>query len=134
MIAERFGARRVIALSFGLSLPLFLGFVWTQGALSVFLGVAATACLLSTTPINVVLAQKLIPHGASTISALMMGFAWGMGGLFVPVFGRISEATGFHSALVYTALLTVPGLVFSLFLPKEIEADSSLDRDPGLSI
>ena len=131
MIAERFGARRVIALSFGLSLPLFLGFVWTQGALSVFLGVAATACLLSTTPVNVVLAQKLIPHGASTISALMMGFAWGMGGLFVPVFGRISEATGFHSALVYTALLTVPGLVFSLFLPKEIEAESSLAELPA---
>ncbi len=126
MIAERYGSRRIIALSFGLSLPLFVGFLWTSGPLSIFLGVAATACLLSTTPVNVVLAQKLIPHGASTISALMMGFAWGLGGLFVPVFGWMSDVTGFQSAFLLTALLTVPGFVVSLFLPKEIEASPRL--------
>lgn len=126
MIAERFGARRIIALSFVLSLPLFLGFVWADGPLSILLGVAATACLLSTTPVNVVLAQKLIPHGASTISALMMGFAWGLGGLFVPVFGRMSDIAGFHTAFFLTVLLTIPGFVLSLFLPKEIEAEPRL--------
>ena len=44
--------------------------------------------LLFTIPVNVMMAQELVPSQAGTISALMMGFAWGMAGLiFIPLTG-----------------------------------------------
>jgi hypothetical protein len=43
--------------------------------------------LQSTLPVNVTYAQMLAPVGAATVSSLMMGFAWGMGSLAVPLIG-----------------------------------------------
>ena len=37
--------------------------------------------LQSTLPVNVMFGQALAPVSAATVSSLMMGFAWGTGGL-----------------------------------------------------
>ena len=43
--------------------------------------------LQSTLPVNVTFGQELAPVSAATVSSLMMGFAWGMGGFSVPIVG-----------------------------------------------
>ncbi|HEY3128661.1 MAG TPA: MFS transporter [Acidobacteriota bacterium] len=121
VLADRFGGKTIIALSMLGCLPFLLGFLWTKGPLALLLCVAGGAFLLFTTPVNIVMAQKLVPEGASTVSALMMGFAWGIGGLFVPLTGLCSDFFGMQATMASIVLLAIPGLILSLALPPNLE-------------
>jgi MFS transporter, FSR family, fosmidomycin resistance protein len=120
-LADRFGSRRVILWSFAGSVPFLAAFCLLDGVLSI-LGLALGGLiLLFTIPVNVVAAQQLVPSQAGTVSALMMGFAWGMAGMIcIPVTGWISDLFSLRVAL--TALLICPaiGFLLTLKLPKHI--------------
>ncbi len=118
-LADKFAGKNVISLSMLFSGPLILGFLLTAGSGSYFLLTLGGIALLSTVPVNVVMAQSLVPHSASVVSALMMGFAWGMGGMFVPFIGAIADSVGLGRALFVVAILPLIGFVLSLSLPKE---------------
>jgi FSR family fosmidomycin resistance protein-like MFS transporter len=61
------------------------------------------------------MAQELAPAQVGTVSALMMGFAWGMAGMiFVPVVGWASDLLSMHQVMV--SLLAFPLLGFFLTL------------------
>ncbi|MBI2822191.1 MAG: MFS transporter [Acidobacteria bacterium] len=119
VLADRFGGKTIIALSMIGALPMLLGFLWTSGLPSVLFCAAGGAFLLFTTPVNVVMAQRLVPEGASTVSALMMGFAWGMGGIFVPLTGAASDLFGLQAAMAGVVLLALPGFLLCLMLPSD---------------
>jgi hypothetical protein len=51
----------------------------------------------------------------------MMGFAWGLGGLFIPLVGWASDHFGLSAALAGLTLLTLPGFGLSLLLPPDPE-------------
>ena len=55
--------------------------------------------LQSTLPVNVTFGQALAPVSAATVSSLMMGFAWGTGGLSVPLVGLIADRFGIEPTL-----------------------------------
>jgi MFS transporter, FSR family, fosmidomycin resistance protein len=122
-LADRLGGRNVISFSMLFSTPLIIGFLLTEGVSSYLLLALGGVVLLSTVPVNVVMAQNLVPHSASVVSALMMGLAWGVGGMFVPLIGRIADAAGLGRALTVVALLPVLGFVVALFLPRERAAE-----------
>lgn len=109
-LADRFGGGHVIFASMlGLG-PSLVGFLTTGGFLSIALCVAGGAFLLLTTPVNVAMAQRLVPEGAGTVSALMMGFAWGVGGLMVPVAGLAAETWGLGAVLTVVAVVSMAGV------------------------
>ena len=75
--------------------------------------------LLFTIPVNVVMAQELVPSQSGTVSALMMGFAWGMAGLiFIPLTGWLGDHITLGRALAAVAMFPVAGFLLSLKLPK----------------
>ncbi len=87
-LADIWGARRVIILSLVLAVP-FLAIApsldgWAFVAVLSFGGFL----LQSTLPVNVTFGQMIAPISAATVSSLMMGFAWGTGGLSVPFVGH----------------------------------------------
>ena len=55
--------------------------------------------LQSTLPISVTFAQSFVKGGAATVSSLMMGFAWGMGSLTVPLIGLGADRFGIEPTL-----------------------------------
>lgn len=118
-LADRFGGRRVIVVSMIGSVPFLALFLFTSGPLSaagLFLG---GLLLLFTLPVNVVMAQELAPTQSGTVSALMMGFAWGTAGMiFIPLMGWFADLFSMQAA--FTALLAFPliGFVFALRLPR----------------
>jgi FSR family fosmidomycin resistance protein-like MFS transporter len=118
-MADRFGGRLVILLSMAGSLP-FLGlFFVAQGWLAVAGLALGGLVLLFTIPVNVLMAQELVPSQAGTVSALMMGFGWGMAGLvFIPLTGWISDLSSMHSALMALLVFPAVGFFLSLRLPK----------------
>jgi FSR family fosmidomycin resistance protein-like MFS transporter len=118
-LADRFGGRRVIQISMIGSVPLLFVFFVAHGA-AALIGLALGGfVLLFTIPVNVVMAQELAPAQAGTVSALMMGFAWGTAGLiFVPLTGWISDQVSLHFALESLLLFPVLGFFLARRLPQ----------------
>lgn len=118
-LADRIGGRRVIMLSFLASVPFLVVFFLATGWLS-FAGLwIGGLILLFTIPVNVVMAQELAPGQTSTVSALMMGFSWGMSGLiFVPLTGWASDLYSMHRVLLVLAFFPILGFVLARMLPE----------------
>jgi FSR family fosmidomycin resistance protein-like MFS transporter len=115
--ADRFGARRVIALSLVISTPfLFLAPFLTGWMFVVVLAIGGVF-LQSTLPVNVTFGQSLAPVSAATVSSLMMGFAWGTGGLSVPFVGMIADRIGIEHTLVGVSLIPLAAAACALPLP-----------------
>lgn len=116
--ADRFGAKRVIALSLVLATPFLVVAPFLEG----WLFVAVLACggffLQSTLPVNVTFAQALAPVSAATVSSIMMGFGWGTGGLSVPFVGLIADRIGIEWTLTGLAFVPLVAAACALPLPS----------------
>ena len=134
ILADRYGAKPVIALSMAGCLPLLWGFVWTDGWISIAMGFLGVGLLLLTGPVNVAVAQHMIPTASSTVSALMMGFAWGVGGVFVPLVGALSDAWGFHVTFSAVIALAIPAVALSLLLPSSRDLVETVHLAPSLPL
>lgn len=114
-IADRFGPRRVIILSLVSAVPLLalaplLDRWWLVATIA-----AGGFLLQSTLPVNVTFAQMLAPISAATVSSLMMGFAWGVGGLAAPLVGMAADRIGIENTL--TVMSFTPLIAAALALP-----------------
>jgi len=120
-LAERWGARRIIVASFALSIPFLALFFLIPGPFGVASLVLGGFILLFTIPINVVVAQRLVPSQAATISAFLMGFAWGAAGMiFIPLTGWLADRTSLHTALSALLLFPVLGWLLARQLPEDL--------------
>jgi FSR family fosmidomycin resistance protein-like MFS transporter len=116
-LADRFGGPLVITISMIGSVPFLALFYLAHGWLSVAGLLAGGLILLFTIPVNVVMAQELAPSQAGTVSALMMGFAWGMAGIiFIPLTGWAADRITLHYALMALTVFPVGGFFLSLKL------------------
>jgi FSR family fosmidomycin resistance protein-like MFS transporter len=119
-LADRFGGRRVILISMLGCLPFLAVFFLAQGWLSL-LGLALGGLLLLfTIPVNLLMGQRLVPGQAGTVSALLMGFAWGSAGLiFIPLTGLAADYFGLHRALALVSVLPLAGWMLARTLPEK---------------
>jgi FSR family fosmidomycin resistance protein-like MFS transporter len=115
--ADRFGPRNVIAWSLFLSVPLLAAASSVSGPLSLVLLTAGGFFLGSTLPVNITYAHMIAPVAAGTVSSLMMGVAWGVAGMAVPVVGLAGDFVGLGPTLQVLALLPALGAVLTLALP-----------------
>jgi MFS transporter, FSR family, fosmidomycin resistance protein len=117
-LADRYGPRRVILWSLIAAVPFMaasphlspLGFT----AMLAFGGLL----LQSTLPISVTFAQSFVTGGAATVSSLMMGFAWGMGSLFVPIIGAAADRFGIEETLAILAFVPLLAAYLAYRLPE----------------
>ena len=113
--ADRFGPRRVIIISLIAAVPLLALAPQLSGGMFVVTLALGGFLLQSTLPVNVTFGQTLAPISAATVSSLMMGFAWGVGGLSVPFVGMLADRIGIDRTL--TAMSAVPLIAAALALP-----------------
>lgn len=120
-LADRFGGKRIVMISMIGSVPFLVVFLLTTGWTSLAALFAGGLILLFTVPVNVTMAQELVPESQSgTVSALMMGFAWGMAGLIViPLVGWSADHVGLQNALWGVILLPLVGFVLAIQLPTD---------------
>jgi MFS transporter, FSR family, fosmidomycin resistance protein len=113
--ADRFGPRRVIILSLIAAVPFLVVAPLLSGLPFVVTLAIGGFLLQSTLPVNVTFGQTIAPISAATVSSLMMGFAWGVGGLVVPFVGMLADNIGIdHTLMVMSA---VPLVAAALALP-----------------
>jgi FSR family fosmidomycin resistance protein-like MFS transporter len=123
--SEAVGRRAITVAGFLLTAPAFYLFLHSSGALSGMLLFLTGACLFSALPINIVTGQELVPRHASTVSGIIMGAAWGIGGLGATALGAIADhwaaalgpLGGLSRALDLAPLVPLAAAALSLALP-----------------
>jgi FSR family fosmidomycin resistance protein-like MFS transporter len=117
-LADRWGPRNVIVWSLVLAVP-FLAYAPTQTGWTFVAVVSLGGFLLqSTLPVNVSFGQMIAPISAATVSSLMMGFAWGTGGLSVPFVGMMADRIGIERTLMAMSLMPLAAAVLAAPLPS----------------
>jgi MFS transporter, FSR family, fosmidomycin resistance protein len=126
-LSDRFGPRRVILVSLISSVP----FMVAASQLTGWCFTAAISIggllLQSTLPVNVTYAQLLAPVGAATVSSLMMGFAWGVGAVMVPVVGLLGDALGLPTALLCISGVPLIAAALAAQLPERVSRHGTPD-------
>jgi FSR family fosmidomycin resistance protein-like MFS transporter len=127
-LTDRFGGKRVVVASMIGSVPFLWIFLATRGWVSLLSLFAGGMTLLLTIPVNVVMAQKLVPSKAGTITALMMGFAWGMVGITcIPLIGWLADGAGLEAVLWFVVSTPLVGFLLALRLPADSHAERLAD-------
>jgi FSR family fosmidomycin resistance protein-like MFS transporter len=122
-LSDKLGGRKVIMISFLGSMPFLMLFFFSTGALSIAGLMLGGLVLLFTIPVNVVMAQDLAPAQTGTVSALMMGFAWGLAGMiFIPLTGWLSDLFTLQQTLAALALFPIAGFLLAWKLPRTAHA------------
>jgi MFS transporter, FSR family, fosmidomycin resistance protein len=117
-LADRIGARTVILWSLIIAVP-FMALAPHLPPLGFTAMLAIGGLLLqSTLPISVTFAQTFVKGGAATVSSLMMGFAWGMGSLTVPLIGMGADRFGIKPTLAVVAFIPLLAAVLAWQLPE----------------
>jgi MFS transporter, FSR family, fosmidomycin resistance protein len=124
--ADRFGAKKVIALSLVLATPFLVAAPLFTGWTFVILLALGGFFLQSTLPVNVTFAQSLAPVSAATVSSIMMGFGWGTGGLSVPFVGMIADRLGIEATLSGVALTPLLAAACALPLPSHTQVSAPI--------
>jgi FSR family fosmidomycin resistance protein-like MFS transporter len=117
-LADRFGAKRVIALSLVVAVPFLVAAPLLHGWSFMVVLAVGGLFLQSTLPVNVTFGQQIAPVSAATVSSLMMGFAWGTGGLAVPLVGMLADRIDIGPTLMIMGLLPLAAAACALPLPN----------------
>lgn len=122
--SDKIGFKPVFFLTHGLMTPSLLLLLWLPGNW-VHAGAAlAGACMLASIPLGVVMAQKLAPRGRSMVASLMMGLAYGVGGILSPLVGRLGDLFSIRSVLLAVAFIPLVTLVLIHFFPEIREPET----------
>lgn len=115
-LSDRFGYKPIFFAAHALATPGLYLLLFLPGNWVFFTAFLSGFLVLATLPLGVAMAQELAPKGKSMVSSLMMGLAFGTGGMMAPLTGRLADAFSIKAVLVVLALipLCTTGLVFLL--------------------
>ena len=117
-LADRLGARRVVMLSLVAAIPFLAAAPLLEGWQFVAILSLGGFLLQSTLAVNVTFGQMIAPISAATVSSLMMGFAWGVGGLIVPFVGMLADRVGIERTLMTISVLPLVAAALAIPLPS----------------
>jgi len=116
-LADRWGPRSFMQWGLLVAVPFGLLFLETRGVLAfVMLGLFG-GVLIASFSVSVVLAQAYLPRHTGMASGLIVGFAFGAGGLGVAALGWVADHHGLPAALTISALTPLAGFAAARFLP-----------------
>ena len=120
-LADTVGHRRVILMSMLMPVPFLVAAPIVPPSLTLVSLALAGFFLQSTLPVNVSFGQLIAPVSAATVASLLMGFAWGLGGLLVPMTGLIADRAGLEATMVGLGLVPLIGVALAWPLPTRVE-------------
>ncbi len=116
-LSDRTGFKPIFYISHGLMTPALLLFLYLPGNWVLLGAFAAGFFVLATLPVGVVLAQELASKGRSMVASLMMGFAYGLGGIVSPLIGKLADIFSIQEVLLAVTFVPILTLVMIYFFP-----------------
>lgn len=117
-LADRFGRRNLIMLSMVGTAPIAIVLPLASPFWAAILLAIGGFILLSSFSVTVVYAQMLYPGNIGTVSGLITGFAFGMGGIGSLALGGLGDAWGIENVMIAVGFLPLLG-VLAFLLPKD---------------
>ncbi len=104
-LSDRFGRKRVILAALVLATPFYILFLYGPASATIAFIAGAGAFGLSSVPVGVVAAQEILPGRTGLVSGLVMGLAWGVGGLALTPIGWLADRFGLIAVMTFVAFL-----------------------------
>lgn len=117
-LADRFGRRNLILVSMIGTVPFALALPFVNTFWAAVLLIISGFILLSSFSVTVIYAQMLYPGNIGTVSGLITGLAFGLGGIGSVVIGDLIDRAGIAPVFVACGFLPLLGLL-ALLLPGD---------------
>jgi FSR family fosmidomycin resistance protein-like MFS transporter len=117
-LSDRIGYKPIFFVTLSLTTPSLYLLLVLRGNW-VYLGTFLSGFfILATLPLGVAMAQELAPRGRSMVSSLMMGLAFGLGGMMAPLTGKLADVFSIRSVLVSLAIIPLATVSLVHLLPE----------------
>ena len=117
-MADRTDFKKIFFISHCFMTPALLLYLYLPGNF-IYLGAfLAGFAVLASLPLGVAMAQKLVPTSRSMVSSIMMGFAYGLGGVVSPFIGKLADIYGLENMLFYSSFIPILTLPLIIKFPK----------------
>ncbi len=117
-ISDRIGFKPVFLFSYLFMAPALWLLMQLSGGWVYFGAALAGGFVLAPLPLGVTMAQTLAPKGRSMVASLMMGFAYGLGGIITPVVGKLADTFAIRPVLTVIACIPLFALPIIALFPK----------------
>lgn len=117
-LSDRIGYKPVFYFSHALATPILILLLYTPAIWVYFIAFIAGFFLMATLPLGVAMAQELAPRGRSMVSSLMMGFAFGLGGIMAPITGKLADIYSIRPVLTSLSIIPLLTTGFIYMLPE----------------
>ena len=117
-LSDRMGYKRLLWITHGLMTPFLLMFLLIPGNWIYPATILAGGFNMASLPLGVVMAQKIAPKGRSMVASLMMGLAFGTGGILSPIVGKLGDIFTIQSVLIVMVCVPVFSLIPIYFIPE----------------
>lgn len=117
-LSDRIDFKKIFFVAHVLMTPALLLFLYAKGNWVYSGAFLAGLFVLATMPLGVVMAQELAPKGRSMVASLMMGLAYGLGGAFSPLTGKLADIFSIQTMLFNMAFIPLLTLGLIFFFPN----------------
>ncbi|RLC07055.1 MAG: MFS transporter [Deltaproteobacteria bacterium] len=117
-LSDRMGYKRLLWITHGLMTPFLLIFLLVPGNWIYPATILAGGFNMASLPLGVVMAQKIAPKGRSMVASLMMGLAFGIGGVLSPIVGKLGDIFTIQSVLLILVCIPFLSLIPIYFISE----------------
>jgi FSR family fosmidomycin resistance protein-like MFS transporter len=114
-LSDRHGRKAVMIGSLVLATPVLLAFLYAPAILMLPLAALGGGLSLAYSPVGIVAAHECAPGRRGLVSGLVMGLAWGVGGLALTPIGWLADRYGLVRVMTFVAFLPVVAAAVLLF-------------------
>ena len=127
-LSDRMGYKRLLWITHGCMTPVLLVFLLATGKWIYPATILAGGFNMASLPLGVVMAQKIAPRGRSMVASLMMGLAFGTGGILSPIIGKLGDIFTIQSVLMILVCIPLFSLIPIYFIPEVGDHDKAQSR------
>ena len=116
-LSDRIECKTIFIGAHSLMVPALMLFLWISSVWVYAAAAIAGFMVFATIPVSIVLAQALAPKGRSMVASLMMGFAYGLGGMLTAVTGKLADMFGIQTILWFLCFVPLITVVLAFYFP-----------------
>ncbi|MBM4333768.1 MAG: MFS transporter [Deltaproteobacteria bacterium] len=116
-MADRFGHKKIVLFSLGLTTPLLVLFLLSSGFWSFIFFILAGFILIFSFTVSMVMGQFFMPKSLGMVSGLIVGFALGTGGIGAALLGLFADRWGVPLTLWAIAFIPWGAFLLAALIP-----------------